>query len=223
MYHIGDYLRFLSHRGPKEIVWCGSDILQLSKFWARILRGYTHYCENEVEQSKLEQLGIKAKIRYHFSEPVNTYPNLFRPSRFPKVWLNIHTQREEEYGLGIIKKIKEKVPEVTFHVYGIKRQNEQQVIYHGKIPNQQFNREIASCQAGLRLNKFDGISEVITKSVLYGQYPISAIKYPYIDHFHNEEELITLLNSLKHRTVVNPARLWWRKELSKNYKNGEDR
>jgi hypothetical protein len=71
-------------------------------------------------------------------------------------------------------------------------------------------------QCGLRLNKFDGFSEVTAKSVLMGQYPITTIKYPHIDTAYDPKELIRLLSLLKYRMEPNPEREYWREELSKN-------
>jgi len=48
-----------------------------------------------------------------------------------------------------------------------------------------------------------------------GQYPITRIKYPMIDHYETEEELIVLLKDLKNKTKPNiKARDYYRKILN---------
>jgi hypothetical protein len=215
MYHPGDYARYLWQRGPKTVAWMGSDIRQLPGLWANLLRRAEHICENEVEQAALEQKGIKAKVRYIFSEAVSDFPNFFTPSKRPHVWSCIRPGRELEYGLGLIKAAAAIVSEVTFHVYGIERQNEKNVIYHGKVPNKLLNTDIRRYHCGLRLNRFDGFSEVTAKSILLGQYPITMIKYPRIDCARSPDELLLLLRALKDKDQPNPARVWWRNELNR--------
>ena len=41
-----------------------------------------------------------------------------------------------------------------------------------------MNEEIQKMQGALRLTEFDGFSEIIAKSLLWGQWPISLIFYP---------------------------------------------
>ena len=53
------------------------------------------------------------------------------------------------------------------------------VFVHGKVPKEQMNEEIKHMQGGIRLLKHDGFSEIIAKSILWGQWPISAIPYSY--------------------------------------------
>jgi len=54
------------------------------------------------------------------------------------------------------------------------------VINHGKVPKEQMNREIRQMQGALRLIGMEGFSEIIAKSVLMGQHPISVIEYPHM-------------------------------------------
>lgn len=213
MYHIGDFLRVLYHRGPKTIFWGGSDILQAHKsLWGRVIKHLhiRHVCENKVERYVLENMGIHAEIHPMIFDPIIPKNPRYTASPFPEVFLCAHKGAEKEYGLDIVEKIASSVP-VTFHIYGLKGVSRwKNVIYHGDVPTEQFDREIQKYHAGLRLNKFDGFSEVLAKSVLLGQYPISAIPYQYIDHYKSESDLINLLWKLQKKTKPNLiARHWW--------------
>jgi membrane protein required for beta-lactamase induction len=42
-----------------------------------------------------------------------------------------------------------------------------------------MNEEIKEMQGALRLTAFDGFSEILAKSLLMGQYPVSLIEYPF--------------------------------------------
>ena len=220
LYHWADYFHYLAHRGEKTVVWAGSDILNLKTrpYLARFFRKATHYVENEVEKNALRMKGIEAEVRPSFLEDVNDFPVSFKPSENPQVYLSCNKGREEEYGFDLIMKISYKVPEITFHLYGCQKcQNRGNIIFHGRVPPEQFNREIRNYQCGLRTNFRDGFSEITAKSVLLGQYPITRIKYPMIDNYETEEELIKLLKELKNKTEPNiKARDFWRANVN-NY------
>jgi len=205
LYHWADYAYFMAHMGKKSVFWCGSDILALKKNkWVSIfLDGAEHFVENEVEQKALAELVLWAEVRPSY---VGKIPEVtFKPTDKPHVFINAHKDREDEYGVGLIERIASQVPEITFHVYG----------GDNRVPEDQFNKEIANYHCGLRPNLFDGNSEIAMKSVLSGGYPITRIKYPHIWNYQNEEELIALLKDLKNKKVPNPAREWWLDNLNK--------
>ena len=221
MYHIGDYQSFLFHRGKIAILWCGSDILQLG-WWKYLIRlkKADHYCENEVEQEELKKMGIKAEVKPSFLEDVNDFPVSFKSpiwNEKPRVFLSTNAGRENEYGFGLVKKLAERLPDIDFHLFGSNKWETdlQNIICHGIVPPDQFNREIKNYHCGLRTNKFDGFSEIIAKSALLGQYPISRIKYPMIDNYETEEELVRLLKGLKDKKEPNiKARVFWRNNIN---------
>mgnify|MGYP001596468949 CR=1 FL=1 len=239
MYHYLDYLHFILHRGRKVIFWCGSDILNLTPFWAKRFKRGKHYCENKIEQDKLFKLEIKAQVSSSFLEDINDFPITYKWQERPQVFLTTHINREYEYGFNIVLDIAKKVPECDFHFYGTGRMTlayksayksgtsilarpggriiPKNVFFHGKVSNEQFNEDIKYYHCGLRLNEFDGCSEIMVKSILLGQYPITRIKYPMVDSYETEEELIRLLIGLKDKVKPNYAtRQWWINSLN-NY------
>lgn len=239
MYHIGDYYHFVRHRGKRYVFWCGSDIDNLYKttILGRKIRKLVgrkvesrlslipllifqifkaeHYCENHVEQTLLAAKGIYARVRPSFLGNPNDFPISFTPESKPHVWFCSHPGSEELYGLTLLEKVAPKVPEVTFHIYGgvdaaFPRRELPNVIYHGKVPETQFNEEISTYQAGLRLNQLDGVSEVMLKSLFMGQWPITTIQYDCIDWAKDEKTLIELLKGLKNKKRPNTiARAFW--------------
>lgn len=221
MYHVGDYFHFIRHLGKKVIVWAGSDIiaLQQSHFPFRHLFQKTEcYCENDLEGEELAEMGISSDVRPTFLEDINDFPISFKPSKNPQVYLSANAGREIEYGFELIRKLSWECPEVTFHAYGVNQQyrkSRDNVVWHNRVSNEQFNEEIKNYQCGLRPNKHDGFSEITAKSVLMGQYPITRIKYPMIDNYETEEELIRLLKDLKNKTKPNiKTRDYYRKNLN---------
>lgn len=168
-YHEKDYNRIINTEGPKSIYWQGSDILQLPDTIAISLTylDIKHYCENEVCRLSLEKKGINAEIKYIFWGDAEKY--------IPQAWTCMHEKREIEYGIEEIRKMSK---DLIVHVYGIKKENEKNIIYHGKVSEEQLDNEIRSYQIAIRLNKFDGMSEVVSKGILLGQKVISTIQYP---------------------------------------------
>ena len=208
-------------------MWCGGDIIALNKsiFWKRIIRWVpsSHLCENYGEYKLLKKCGIKARVRPLFFDNPENFPVSFMPSENPHVFITSHPGRENEYGLNTIYRISHFIPDITFHVYGIERPSnlqledyQENVVFHGKVPTEQFDEEIKNYQACLRLNSFDGFGDALAKSALMGQYPISAILYPFISYAKNEEFLIKHLEELKEKKEPNfVASRYWHKKLKK--------
>lgn len=181
IYHIGDYIRFLWHKGHKYVFWCGSDILNLRWYnvWIFSLRNAEHFCESERERKELKKEGIHAEIRPIFMDN----PALFKykkretPRSF---YICAHEGREEEYGVYLFSELAFHIPEAKFYIYGIKGKSCDNVIYRGILPNDDFNKQIQKHDAFLRYNEFDGFSEATGKAVLLGQKVLDA-NYPNID------------------------------------------
>ena len=217
MYHCGDYYHCLRHKGEKSVFWCGHDLVNLKNNRLplyKMFREIDNYVENRVEQEDLEEFGICSFIRPSFLEDVP--PVSYKHSDRPKVYVSGHAGREEEYGFKFIEKIAKQVPECFFALYGAEwKSNLTNVFCFGKVPPEQFNEEIKDYQCGLRLNEHDGFSEITAKSILMGQYPITRIKYPMIDSYETEEELIKLLKDLKNKKEPNiKAREFWLKNIN---------
>jgi len=220
MYHVGDYTKLLAHRGQRIVFWCGSDILNLekSKKWQNILTNVKadHVCENDVERLKLEKMGIFPRVQPMFFDAIYQFEPCFKPSNTPHVFLTAHEASREPYGLNLLDDIARETPDVTFHVYGVKDQSHDNVIYHGRVPTKQFDKEIREYQGALRLNAHDGFAETLAKSILMAQHPISTIQYPYIDYADSIQNVIYLLNHLKDKKEPNLAGAsYWKKLLQK--------
>lgn len=227
MYHIGDYLHYILHLGKKCIFWCGSDIISLSESkipWYLLFTNSLgnpneereHYVENYVEFERLYRLGIIAEIRPSFLDET-IVPITYKHSDKPHVFLTSHPAREDEYGAMLVVDLAKRLPEITFHIYGVRGPSLPNIIFHGLVPEKQFNEEIKNYQCGLRTNEFDGNSEVTMRCLLAGGYPITRINYDKIDNYETFEELVALLKELKNKKEPNlEARDYWTKILN-NY------
>jgi hypothetical protein len=234
LYGLPDFYALWKHRGKRAILWAGSDVTHFKNgYWLddkggiklspRPLAKWINsncesWVENEVEANVLRELGIEPRICPSFLGDIESFQESFTPSDKPKVYLSVSGGYYEEYGWGLIERIAEKVPEVTFYLYGGKwKTKNNNVIVRGRLIQDVMDREIKDMQCGLRLNKMDGFSEITAKSVLWGQYPIvrREFGYPYLDSFETEEELIELLRNLKTKKVVNPAREEYRKIINR--------
>lgn len=216
-YHWLDYLRIILHRGPRVVFWCGSDLLAVSPFKARLLRRFKilHYVENDIEWFLLHQFDIKALVQPMFFGNAKDYPVSYTQSDYPQVFISAHRGRAGEYGVTRLLRVAKRVPGVMFHIYGVEGVSANNVVFHGRVPNKTFDEEIRRYQAGLRLNRFDGFGEVLAKSVLLGQYPISTIPYYGIDTALGDDELVRKLKELRTKREPNPFRKHWFELLSK--------
>ncbi len=208
MYRPSDYLKFLWHQGEKTIHWCGSDILQVGWHyrWMSKIKS-NHICENEIQHYilKLMLRPQSVEIKYTFLSNPDEFPIFYRQSNTPEVFTHINKDAETESGFFTLERMAQRLPRMRFHIYGkvAQRRCGNNIIFHGLVPEEQFNREIRQYHGSLRMHEFDGFAETTAKSVLMGQYPISRIRYPYIDTYKDEDELIELLQGLKNKKEPN--------------------
>lgn len=242
LYGLPDFYALWRHSGRKAILWAGSDIKHFSNgYWLDdkgrikiepealaqwINENCDNYVENGVEHEALMQFGIESKIVPSFLGKVEDYEISYFLSERPKVYLSVSGDNFEMYGWDVIERIAHRCA-VEFHLYGNTgewKSKHSNVYVHGRVPKEQMNQEIKGMQCGLRLNDFDGFSEILAKSVLWGQHPISRIGYQYIESFKDEDDLVKKLNELyKKNTPNNEARKYYKKNLNdypwnENYK-----
>lgn len=234
LYGLPDFYTLWRHRGKKWILWAGSDIRHFQNgYWLdelgmiridpqALARWINENCEswveNEVERRALQDMGIEAQVGQSFIGDVTKYPILYTPNSRPNVYLSASPGREVEYGWGIIEDIAGEC-EVDFHLYGSSdwKSAHHNVFVHGRVSKELMNRAIQHMQCGLRLNEFDGFSEVTAKSILWGQYPIVRAEFGY-DHllsFDDTKMLVKQLNNLENKTAPNPARFLYITNLNK--------
>jgi len=144
-----------------------------------------NWVENKVEKKALEKLGIDAAVVPSFLGKVHDYQISYKHSYKPKVYTSVSGNDFNLYEWPVIVKLAFQYPDIEFHLYGNTIAFTQSIgpinfIVHGRVPKEQMNREVREMQGALRLLPFEGFSEILAKSVLWGQWPISAIKYPHM-------------------------------------------
>lgn len=232
LFHDRDFEVFHNFKGKKYVFWCGGDILRLKQDYERqrvmrIAKDVTHYCENEPEAVNLRSVGIEPIIIPSFLGDIDKYPISFKaPEKGKKwkVWMCGHPRREQEYGFDQAKELARIFPDVEFHFYGVDKEYEGKantesnnlpnIIYHGLIPEEKLDEEIKRYHCGLRCNEHDGVSEVLVKSILLGQYPITRIPYKGVWDYETFAELVERINQLKRQTKPNNIRELWMSKLN---------
>jgi hypothetical protein len=217
-----DYDAFDKLNGNRTIFWCGSDILRTSrvKQWLDVVKGHPakHYCETEVEKENLNKIGIEVEIIPSFLANVNNFPLSFCPpleGEKWKIWLNGHPGREKEYGFEDAKEIAKMFDNIEIHFYGVDGQNEGNVFYHGFIPEEQLDKEIRKYHCAIRGNSHDGVSEVVIKSLLLGQYPITKLPYEGVWQYNSIGELARYVAELQMKVEPNyEPRIKWMKRIN---------
>lgn len=241
VYGLPDFYTLWRHKGRRCILWAGSDIVHFANgYWLDdegkirlqpealaewINQNCESYVENGVEHQALMQFGIESKIVPSFMGDVKDYEITYQQGERPQVYLSVSGDNFAMYGWEQVELIADKC-EVDFHLYGntvpwfTKHPN---VFVHGRVPKEEMNREVSQMHAALRTLEFDGCSEIIVKSVLWGQHPISRIAYPNVDTFTSNAELIALLNGLRDKKEPNvKAREWFLQNLNKYPFNVKD-
>ena len=185
------------------ILWCGGDVIRLTKtgYWLHdtpimcldskriakwINENCENYCENIWEYDELKEIGIESQIVPSFLGNVEDYQVTFKPGN--KVYASVSGYNFEQYGWHKIEAIARLNKEIDFFLYGNvgewKSQNKN-VIVRGRVDKRVMNEEIKHMQGAIRLLSEDGFSEILAKSILWGQYPIAEIEYPYMLRPHH--------------------------------------
>jgi len=200
LYGLPDFYKLWRHKGKKWIFWCGSDIRYfLNGYWLEdkgdiridpkplaewINKNCESWVENLVEYEALKDIGIKSKICPSFLGDVTKFEVNYQWSDRPKLYTSVSGNNYELYGWYKIRELAEKNSNTEFYLYGSTGDFAQciglsNVFDKGQVPKEQMNEEVKNMQGALRLVEFDGFSEIIAKSLLLGQWPVSLIKYPY--------------------------------------------
>lgn len=199
LYGLPDFYALWRHRGKRYIFWAGSDLRHfLDGYWLDetgtirlptkplaqwISRNCESWVENLAEWGALNRVGIRSQICPSFLGNINDYYLLYQHSYVPKLYTSVSGNDFKLYGWDKIDTLALACPYIEFHLYG----NTEpwgtvckNVVVHGRVPKEQMNGEIKHMQGALRLTEFDGFSEILAKSVLWGQWPVSQIAYPHI-------------------------------------------
>lgn len=201
IYGLPDFYTLWRHKGRKCILWAGSDIQHfLNGYWLdeggkmkihplQLASWIDTYCEsyveNEVEKNALASVGVRAKVVPSFLGNVNKFEVSFKPGN--KLYTSVSGDDFELYGWHMLPYLARENPDIEFHCYGNTKplpillpQALPNLIFHGRVPKEVMNAEIKEMQGALRLTKFDGFSEILAKSILMGQWPVSLIDYPFM-------------------------------------------
>lgn len=225
LYGFPDFYALWRHKGTRFILWAGTDIVHFTNgYWLDgkgemrldslslaqwIDKNCMSFCENAVEQQALSDMGILATIAPSFLGQVENYDLSYYPSSRPAVYASVSGNNFEMYGWPLIERIAHKCS-VDFHLYGNTKEwksRHSNVFVHSRVPSDQMNEEIKYMQGALRLNMPDGFSELLAKSVLWGQWPITwdSFKYPHILGANGVDEMVRLLNALRYKSLPNIA------------------
>lgn len=200
LYGLPDFFASWRHKGRRAVLWAGSDITHFSNgYWlddtgklrispAQLAPWLWEHCENYVEnvteRRELAKFGINSLVVPSFLGNVNDYPIQYKHAQRPALYTSVSGNDFALYGWDEIDEIAQENPDVDFYLYGNTEPwytSEPNVFIRGRVPQATMNREIKKMQGALRLTRFDGFSEILAKSVLWGQYPVSAhIDYPHM-------------------------------------------
>lgn len=200
LYGLPDFYTLWRHRGPKCILWAGTDIIHfINGYWLdnagkikidpdALAKWIDEECdsfvENKVEQKALRDVGIISEIVPSFLGRVEDYKLEYTWRDKTKLYTSVSGNNFKQYGWDKIYKLAQDNPDIEFHLYGNTEPFPvptlfSNIIQHGRIPKEQMNEEIKKMTGALRLTEFDGFSEIIAKSLLWGQWPVSLIQYPH--------------------------------------------
>lgn len=200
LYGLPDFFALWRHNGPKFILWAGSDITHFKHGYFLDEKGHIRinpeplakwiqencfsYVENDVEYQELRKLGIESSIVPSFLGDVNQYNVEYKPQKKHRFYTSVSGDDFELYGWDAIEDLADEYPNVEFYLYGNKTPwytDRPNIFVQGRVSQAQMDRETKEMTGALRLTEHDGFSEILAKSILWGQWPVSPnIDYPYV-------------------------------------------
>lgn len=211
LYGLPDFYALWRYKGKKYIFWAGSDIRHFTNgYWldnkgeirlnppalARwIALNCESWVENEVEADKLAHFGIVSNIAPSFLGDVENFtPQILKPEK--RYYSSVSGDDFKLYNWEMINEYAEDNLDTEYHLYGNTKPwiGPKNVIVHGRVSKEVMNEETKTMTGCIRLVEFEGCSEILVKSVLWGQKPISLIDYPFLHTENPREELLKILN-----------------------------
>ena len=173
----------------------GSDRLNNKSLAEWISQHCENYVENEVEYKALENVGIISKVVPSFLGNVKNYTPQ-KLSDKERYYSSVSGNNFKLYGWDKINKIAGQNPNAKYYLYGntIEWEAPKNVIVRGRVSQQEMDNEIKTMTGAIVALEFAGFSEIIAKSILWGQRPISSIHYPFLDSKNPRQELLKVLN-----------------------------
>mgnify|MGYP001588646018 CR=1 FL=1 len=211
LYGLPDFYTLWRHAGEKHILWAGSDIRHfINGYWLDekgtikispkplavwIQKNCESYVENQVEYEALKKWGIESKIVPSFLGNTDDFtPQEISPEK--RYYSSVSGNDFLLYGWDKINKIAEQNPDTKYYLYGntVPWEAPPNVIVRSRVSQEEMNEEAKSMTGAIRMTEFEGCSELIVKSVLWGQKPISLIEYPFLEAENPREELLKIIN-----------------------------
>jgi hypothetical protein len=205
------------------VFWNGSDVSRLleKKAWQEILKEYPakHVCHNEQLRSELESVGINALVQPLFFADINDYPVSFKSKDQLEVYVNAHTGREDEYGVPMVWQAALRLPDVKFFVYGVEGVDTQNLKYMGWLDEKDADEKMSQHHVCLRLNRHDGLSQLVIKAGLWGHFVVTKRDMPYT---MKVEDMLDLVKKIEKIKVLKGPRLALREWLLEQNLNSLD-
>jgi hypothetical protein len=211
IYGLKDFYALWRYKGEKHIWWVGSDIRNFRNgYWLDdkgsirfsprpfaqwIINNCVSWVENNVEREALLEFGIDSLVVPSFLGDVTKFPRqVIDPEK--RYYSSVSGNDFQLYGWDKINEIARKNPDTKYYLYGntVPWLAPENVIVRGRVPKEVMNEEVKTMTGCIRMVEFEGCSEILVKSVLWGQRPISLIDYSFLHSDNPRESLLNKLN-----------------------------
>lgn len=140
-------------------------------------------------------MGIRSRVCPSFLGDINKY----KPQKIKKefrYYASVSGNDFKLYGWDKINKLAKKAINVKYYLYGntIPWEAPKNVIVRGRVSQKEMDEETKSMTGAIRLIPFEGFSEILAKSILWGQKPISEIPYDFLEAKNPRKELLKIVN-----------------------------
>ncbi len=211
LYGLPDFFALWRYKGDKHIWWTGSDIRNFRNgYWLDtkgsirfsprpfaqwIIANCVSWVENTVEQEALKEFGIESLVVPSFLGDIYDFPRQVISEK-KRYYASVSGNDFQLYGWDKINEIARQNPDTEYHLYGntVRWLGPENVIVHGRVSKEVMNEEVRTMTGCIRMVEFEGCSEILVKSILWGQKPISLIDYQFLHSDNPRESLLNKLN-----------------------------
>ncbi|EMH0062110.1 glycosyl hydrolase family 1 [Providencia rettgeri] len=213
------------------IFWIGTDVLdaqkpenEKSKNFLVNSKKIKNFTECHWLSTELSNIGINSTVG-----PYITYSSLFEDSFNEKseyrtfhkkliILTYARSNREEFYGLNIIKDLAIEHPDIEFRIVGVDNEDTENIKYLGWIDKNELKKQYLDAHIFLRIPEHDGLSYSVLEAMYNGLYVIFNYQYPNTFFSErNKDSVSKLIIELKDKIAKEPFNKSAHLYIEKNY------
>ena len=198
-YNLVDIRRLSMHKGPKILIWGGSDILKNDMVqYVKKIKNIKHIAQSKFIENDLKRLGLDYQS-LAFAPTIN-YEKFKPVEKGNAIYIYLNAANPNFFKMDLCQKLMKHYPDIKF-IFTASKQSINDCKKQGMATNylQYFAPDkiinaYKQCFIGLRLVKHDGVSATVQEMGLMGIKTIHNGNSPSSINFKNYEDIIKIID-----------------------------